>query len=87
MEPDDKFAFMRSIHEAAESTLRTVELQVASLIEEEDPKQFLIAEAERCGADSIFVGARGLNRIERFFLGSVSAAVVSRAHCSVEVAR
>ena len=87
MEPADKFAFMRSIHQAAETTLRTVGLQVVSLIEEEDPKQFLIAEAELCGADSIFVGARGLNRIERFFLGSVSAAVVSRAHCSVEVAR
>jgi nucleotide-binding universal stress UspA family protein len=87
MEPEDKFAFMRSFHQAAETTLRTVGLQVESLIKEEDPKLFLIAEAERWNADSIFVGARGLGRIGRFFLGSVSTAVVSRAHCSVEVAR
>jgi nucleotide-binding universal stress UspA family protein len=87
MVPEDKFAFSRAIHQAAESALREAGLQVASLIEEEDPKLLLIAEAERWKADSIFVGARGLNRIERFLLGSVSTAVVSRAHCSVEVAR
>jgi nucleotide-binding universal stress UspA family protein len=87
MVPEDKFAFSRAIHQAAESALREAGLQVTSLIEEEDPKLLLIAEAERWKADSIFVGARGLNRIERFLLGSVSTAVVSRAHCSVEVAR
>jgi nucleotide-binding universal stress UspA family protein len=87
MEPEDKFAYMRSIHKAAETALRTVGLQVESLIKERRPKLLLIAEAERWGADSIFVGARGLNRVERFLLGSVSTAVVARAHCSVEVTR
>lgn len=87
MEPEDKFAFVRAIHQAAETRLRATGLQVASLIEEEDPKQFLIAQAEQWNADSIFVGARGLGRIGRFLLGSISTAVVSRAHCSVEVAR
>lgn len=87
MEPEDKFAFVRAIHRAAETSLRATGLQVASLIEEVDPKQLLIAQAEQWNADSIFVGARGLSRIGRFFLGSVSTAVISRAHCSVEVAR
>lgn len=87
METGDKFAHMRSIHRADETMLRTVGVQVECLIQEEDPKLFLVAEAERWKADSIFVGARGLNAVERFFLGSVSTAVVSRAHCSVEVAR
>jgi nucleotide-binding universal stress UspA family protein len=67
--------------------LREAGLQVASVIQEEDPKFFLIREAERWKADSIFVGSRGLNRFERLFLGSISTAVVARAHCSVEVVR
>jgi len=87
MEPEDKFAFARSFHDAAQLELREAGLQVTSVIQEEDPKLFLIGEAERWGADSIFVGARGLNRVERLFLGSISTAVVSRAHCSVEVVR
>lgn len=85
--PQDKFASLRSIHKAAESVLRSAGLQVTSLIEEEDPKILLISEAERWNADMIFVGARGLSRIGRFLLGSISTAVVARAHCSVEVVR
>ncbi|HSB11528.1 MAG TPA: universal stress protein [Blastocatellia bacterium] len=87
MEPEDRFGFARSFHRAAETLLHAAGLQVASLIKEEDPKVLLVAEAERWDADSIFVGARGLGRMERFFLGSISTAVVSRAHCSVEVVR
>ena len=53
-----------------------------------NPKQILVEEAERWHADSIFVGANNFgSRIERFLLGSVSAAVAARAHCSVEVVR
>jgi nucleotide-binding universal stress UspA family protein len=87
MQPEDKFAYMRSVHREAEGALRTVGFEVESIIKEEDPKVLLIGEAERWVADSIFVGARGLNAVERFFLGSISSAVVSRAHCSVEVVR
>ena len=35
----------------------------------------------------LVVRARGLSRMQRFLLGSVSAAVAARAHCSVEVIR
>jgi nucleotide-binding universal stress UspA family protein len=53
-----------------------------------NPKQVLINEAERWNADAIFVGANRLgSRLERFLLGSVSAAVAARAQCSVEVVR
>jgi nucleotide-binding universal stress UspA family protein len=62
-------------------------LSVSSVIKEGSPKQVLLDEAEHWGADCIFVGALGLSRIERFLLGSVSAAVAARAHCSVEVVR
>ena len=67
--------------------LRTRGLTVSSVVKEGDPKHVLLDEAEQWEADSLFVGARGLSRIERFLLGSVSAAVAARAHCSVEVVR
>ncbi|HEX6185322.1 MAG TPA: universal stress protein [Pyrinomonadaceae bacterium] len=61
---------------------------VSSAVEAGAPKQVLVRHAEEFGADCIFTGATGCsNRVERFILGSVSAAVAARAHCSVEVVR
>ena len=62
-------------------------LKTDAAVKDGDPKSLLIAEAESWGADCIFVGARGLGRVERFMLGSVSSAVAARANCSVEVVR
>ncbi len=70
-----------------EGKLKKTGLAVSSLIREGDPKKLVLQEAARWGADCIFVGARGLNMIERFFMGSVSSAVAARAHCTVEVVR
>ena len=72
---------------AVASPRRTRGLTVSSVIKEGDPKHVLLDEAEHWGVDCIFVGARGHSRVERFLLGSVSAAVAARAHCSVEVVR
>lgn len=53
-----------------------------------NPKRVLIQEAEHWNADTIFVGANAFaSRIERFLIGSTSAAVAAHAHCSVEVVR
>lgn len=53
-----------------------------------NPKHVLPDEAEKWGADCIFVGANAWgSRLERFLIGSTSAAVAARAHCSVEVVR
>ena len=53
-----------------------------------NPKQVLVEEAVRWSADAIFVGANAAgSRLERFLLGSVSAAVAERSHCSVEAVR
>ncbi|HEU0184074.1 MAG TPA: universal stress protein [Blastocatellia bacterium] len=60
-------------------------LKTDAIVKDGDPKSLLITEAESWGADCVFVGARGLGRVERFMLGSVSSAVAARAHCSVEV--
>lgn len=52
------------------------------------PKDTIIEVAEAWNADSIFVGPHcSGNSFERFLLGSVSAAVAARAHCSVEIIR
>ncbi len=52
------------------------------------PKDVIIEEAEKWNADNIFVGPHcAANSFERFLIGSVSAAVAARAHCSVEVIR
>ena len=61
---------------------------VSSVVDTGDPRQVLVRHAEEFGADCIFTGATGYSsRVERFLLGSVSAAVAARAHCSVEVVR
>ena len=75
-----------AVHRTAEE-LRESGLDAAPLVCEGSPKRVLVEEAERWGADCIFLGAKGMSGIERFLVGSVSAAVAARAHCSVEVVR
>jgi nucleotide-binding universal stress UspA family protein len=70
------------------ATLKGKSVTVSSVVVIGVPKQALVAHAEEFGADCIFTGATGLsNPIERFLVGSVSAAVAARASCSVEVVR
>lgn len=87
---DERFQ-EKKIVEAAGKDLRDnldERVSVSAIIANGDPKQVLVRHAEEFGADCIFTGATGFsNRIERFVLGSVSAAVAARAHCSVEVVR
>ena len=77
----------RKIVESCEMKFRRDELLTSHLVTSGDPRRVLVDEANRWGADCIFVGARGLSRIDRLLLGNVSAAVAARAHCSVEVVR
>lgn len=73
--------------QAAED-LRSAGLEVDISIVSGDPKSVIVEEAENLRADCVFIGAnRYGSRFERFLLGSVSAAVAARAHCSVEVVR
>ena len=68
--------------------LEHAELAVTELIEEEDPKQIIVASAEEWGADCIFLGANDAREFEdNDLLGSVSTAVVARAFCPVEIVR
>ncbi len=89
-EDEDK-AESEWIKKLAESSLRILhdaEIDATLQITAGNPKQVLIEEAEKWHADSIFVGASSfVSRLERFLLGSTSAAVAARASCSVEVVR
>lgn len=80
-------AKLRNTVEAAAEKLRAAGLNVSCAVRRGDPKHILTGEAEQWAADSIFLGAKGLSRFDRLMLGSVSAGVAARAHCSVEVVR
>ena len=81
-------AHIQKLADHAAQIIRSPSLHASAVVEEGDPKHVLPKVAEEWGADCIFVGATGFsNRFERFVLGSVSAAVAARAHCSVEVVR
>ncbi len=80
--------WLNKILENSSQRLRWSRLKVLTEIREGDPKRELLEAAKEWGADSIFVGSIGFgNPFERFVLGSVSASVAARAHCSVEVVR
>jgi nucleotide-binding universal stress UspA family protein len=78
--------FRRRANALAEE-LREVGLSATIVVRVGDPKRVLLEEAEEWGADCDFPGARGHSRIDKILIGSVSAAVAARAHCSVEVVR
>jgi nucleotide-binding universal stress UspA family protein len=81
-------AWVEKISKRSMEILRSAGMKVSCVVRRGDPKRELPAVAEEWGADCIFVGSAGFsNRLERFVLGSVSAAVAARSHCSVEVVR
>jgi nucleotide-binding universal stress UspA family protein len=73
---------------AAIAKLRERGLEASLHVSSGNPKSVLVEEADKWGADCIFIGANAWgSRLERFLIGSTSAAVAARAHCSVEVVR
>jgi len=83
----DEQGWLREAQQHAAGVLRRAVLVCDSTLKDGDAKHVLPIEADAWHADCIFVGAKGISRIERFLLGSVSSAVAARAHCSVEVIR
>jgi len=81
-------AWVEKISTRSLDILRQTGIKVTCAVREGDPKHELCKAAEEWNASCIFVGSAGFsNRLERFVLGSISAAVAARAHCSVEVVR
>ena len=85
---DSKSEWLGGYIENIRKILERAELAVTELIEEGNPKQIIVASAEEWGADCIFLGANDAGNFNEFhLLGSVSTAVVARAHCTVEIVR
>jgi nucleotide-binding universal stress UspA family protein len=51
------------------------------------PAETIIGTAKKWGADLVALGSHGYRGFARFLLGSVSYAVATHAHCSVEIVR
>jgi nucleotide-binding universal stress UspA family protein len=75
------------LRKSAAAKLKEKGLHVSTVVEFGRAKNLIIEEAEKWGADSIFIGAKGYRWMERIMLGSVSYSVAARAACSVEVVR
>lgn len=85
---EDEAVNARLMAEGAWAVLHGRGLNVSVEVSEGDPRRVLAEEAREWAADSIFVGSRGLNNAgARSGLGTVSAALVRNAACSVEVVR
>lgn len=80
----------KAVIDRALGKLKTIEgptLKISSETIQGPPRQVIVEEAERWGADLIIMGCRGLGAWNRLLLGSVSNAVVHHAKCSVEIVR
>jgi nucleotide-binding universal stress UspA family protein len=62
-------------------------LSVDAEVREGDPRTAIVDAADEWQADLIVVGSHGRTGLKRLVMGSVAQAVVSHAHCSVEVVR
>jgi nucleotide-binding universal stress UspA family protein len=62
-------------------------LEISTEIVKGNAKHAILDEAEKWGADLILIGSHGYTGLKRMLLGSVSQAIASHAHCSVEIVR
>lgn len=84
---DDAIKPLERQARSAADLLRTAGIEAVAELLPGYPNRLLIHEAEARDADCLFVGAKGASRLERFLMGTVSSAVIARAHCTVEVIR
>jgi nucleotide-binding universal stress UspA family protein len=71
----------------ATQKLELAGFRVGVAIEEGDPRNIILREAEAWGADLIVLGSHGRTGLVHFLIGSVSETVARHALCSVEIVR
>jgi nucleotide-binding universal stress UspA family protein len=82
---EDEHLRLRHASNEAARMIRQAGLIVMPVVEEGDPKHILLRDTKNWNADTLFMGARGLGRVESLLLGSVSSACVTHAPCTVEI--
>jgi nucleotide-binding universal stress UspA family protein len=76
-----------AVLEQARDLLRTGPLSISTRIDEGNPADEILSEAERGQYDLIVVGATGARDLKHQMLGSVSSKIAWNAPCSVLIAR
>src|SRR4051812_12203145 len=80
----NKDARVREILSRTEQALRDRKIECTSMTDEGDPADVLTRLAERCNADLLVIGNKGMHRR---VLGSVPNSVTHKAPCSVYVVK
>ncbi len=86
-ELEDRIPQAKQLVEHTASLLTAAGFATTTFVTEGDAKSELLDKADQWSADLIVLGSHGHKGLERFLLGSVSAAVARHAHCSVEIIR
>jgi len=81
------FEQARGLADEARAALAPCDLAVETDVVVGDPRAEILRAADEWRADLIVLGARGLGRIKRWLLGSVSLAVARHASCPVLVVK
>ena len=79
--------WMEFLGEEADQKLIQAGIPASYHLSEGDPTDRLLNEARSWNADTVFMGARAHNPLERLLVGSVSASVIAQAPCTVEIVR
>jgi len=84
---EDEHLRLNSVTKAAVEKFSRAGIKAQPVLDEGDPKESILREAKNWNAAAIFIGARGIGRVERVLLGSVSSSTVAHAPCTVEIVR
>ncbi len=89
MEKNARESAVQATQEAADRLAQNSpsQLRISTATELGRARDVILDTAEKWDADLIVMGSHGYSAIKRFMLGSVSHAVATHAHCSVEIVR
>jgi len=85
--PAEAYHWTHDVFEKAAARLQARGLAVSSMFLEGDPRRVIVEEAARFEAECVFAGDNDRSVVERLLLGTVSSAILARAHCAVEICR